>query len=290
MSPAKDEDEEDQAPPPVLPGQPRRYWIHVGGQVRGPYGVRVLRHFKDLSAELLAAPAGSQREKDWRPVSDYPDLKAVLDERAAAAKPKEPPPKKAKPKRPPLQPLPEGPNYLMLFFIFMLAGAAGLAYLVHRGSTPEAPPVAAALPSAEVATPEQMWPAPGLTDEREAAEEQLLTAYFPLLLSVKGVNADQLAPTCDAAKEFGATYEAYKGKYGGAQVDELSQRLTVSMRADNRTVKLLKVLEQANSHGVDLTALKFPQQLRQNMQASDFSLQHALGNARQLLTTVCAKR
>jgi hypothetical protein len=294
---AKDEDEdEDEAPrlPPLQPGQQRRYYIHVAGQVRGPYGVRLLRHFKDLSAELLAAPAGSQREKDWRPVAEYPELKAILEERAAVAKPKDtPPPKKGKPKRPPLRPLPEGPNYLLLFFLFILAAAGAVAFLVHRGAAPEAPPAAVA-PSASGGeaqpTPEQMWPKPGVAGDQEAAEEQFLESYFPLLLTVKGVNAEQLPATCAAAKEFVATYGAYKGKYGGAQLDDLSQRLSATMRADIRTSQLSKVLIQAGSHGVDLTALNFPQQLRQNMQASDFSLQHALGNAQQLLSGVCAKR
>jgi hypothetical protein len=292
---AQDEEEdEDEAPrlPPLQPGQQRRYYIHVGGQIRGPYGLRLLRHFKDLSAELLAAPAGAQREKDWRPVADYPELKALLDERAAAAKPKEPPVKpKGKPKRPPLPPLPEGPNYLLLFFLFILACAGGVAFLVHRGAAPEAAPAVLAAAKGEAPpTPEQMWPKPGVGGDQEAAEEQFLESYFPLLLTVKGVNAEQLPATCSAAKEYIATYGAYKAKYGGAQLDDLSQRLSVTMRADMRTSQLSRVLIQAGSHGVDLTALNFPQQLRQNMQASDFSLQHALGSAQQLLSGVCAKR
>jgi hypothetical protein len=276
-------------PAPEPPAQPRRFWLYADKKILGPFGVRLLRRLRNFRPDILAAPAGARKETDWKPAAEFPELKAVLDERAAV-KPKEPAPKKGKAPRPPLPPLPEGPNYLLWFFLFVLACAAVLAFLVRRGSSPEAPPAAAA-PGAEApAKPEQMWPAPGAPEDRVEAEGQLLEAYFPLLLSVKGVNAEQLAAACDSAKEFAAAYAAYKSKYGGAQLDELSERLTVTLRADARTAKLLQRLEHAASRGVDLSSLKFPQQLRQNLQPSDFSLGRALGNAQQLLSGVCEKR
>ena len=279
---------EQPEPQPEQPAQPRRFWLYADKKILGPYGVRLLRRLKNFRPDLMVAPAGARKEADWKPAAEFPELRALLDERSAP-KPKEPAPKKGKPPRPPLPPLPEGPNYLLWFFLFVLAGAAGVAFLVHRGSRSASPPAAAAAGGEAQPTPDQMWPAPDAPSERLEAEGQLVEAYLPLLLSVKGVKAEQLAAACAAAREFTASYAAYRGKYGAALVDELSQRLTVTMRADSRTKKLLERLDAAAARGIDLTALKYAPQLRQNMQPSDFSLARALATAQTMQSSFCAK-
>lgn len=272
---------------PQPPAPPRRFWLYADKKILGPFGVRLLRRLKNFRADIPAAPAGARQETDWKPAAEFPELKAILDERAAPKQPKAPAPKKG---QAPLPPLPEGPNYLLWFFLAVLACGAGLAVLARRGASPEAPPAAAAPPAEPSATLEQMWPAPGATPELVKEEGRLLEDYFPLLVSLKGVNAEQLAATCDAARGFVAAYGAYSARYGAARLDELSQRVTVTMRADTRTSQLRQRLAAADSRGVDLSALTFPRQLRQNLQASDFGLERALASARQLLSSVCGKR
>jgi hypothetical protein len=67
-----------------------------------------------------------------------------------------------------------------------------------------------------------------------------------------------MAAVCASAKEFSSSYDAYKTKYSAAQLDDLSRRVTTTMRADTRTAKLLQRLEHAATRGVDLSSLKYP--------------------------------
>jgi hypothetical protein len=287
MAEAKGKEEPE--PQPEQPAPPRRFWLYADKKILGPFGTRLLRRLKNFRSDLLVAPAGARKEADWKPASEFPELKAILDERSSP-KPKEPAPKKGKPPRPPLPPLPEGPNYLVWFFVLVLTGAAGIAFMVHRGSRPAAPRAAAVAQNEFQPAPDQMWPAPDTPSERLAAETQMVEAYLPLLLAVKGVKAEQLVAACASAREFIATHEAYRSKYGAALLDELSQRLALTMRADSRTKRLVDCLERASAHGIDLTALKFSPQLRQNLQPSDFSLARALGTANSLQSSICVKQ
>jgi hypothetical protein len=278
------------APQPEPSAAPRRFWLFADKKILGPYGVRLLRRLKNLRPDLLVAPAGARKDTDWKPASEFPELKAILDERSAP-KPKDAAPKsqkKGKPSKPTLPPLPEGPDYLIWFLVFVLACAAGLALMVYLGSRPPARQAAAVASNEFQPPPDQMWPAPDTPGERLAAESQVVEAYLPLLLTAKGVKAENLAAACAAAREFIASQEAYRAKYGGALLDELSRRLSITMRADSRTKRMTECLESAGKQGIDLTALKYAPQLRQNLGPADFSLPRALAAANSLLSSFCA--
>ena len=280
----------DPPEPQPAPG-PGRYWLFADKKILGPYGLRLLRRLKNLRPDLLVAPAGSRKEADWKPAAEFPELKSILDERASG-KPKDSEPKpqkKGKPAKPPLPPLAEGPNYLHLFFFLVVVSAAAIAVMVHVGGRPPARKAAAVAANEFQPPPDQMWPAPDTPSERLAAESQVVESYLPLLLSMKGVKAENLGAACTAAREFLASQEAYRAKYGPALVDELSRRLVVTMRADSRTKVMAECLERAGKQGIDLTALKYAPQLRQNLQPADFSLPRALSTANSLLANFCAK-
>ena len=285
---ADPKDKPDSAPEP-MPASPRRFWLYVDKKFLGPYGLRILGRLKNFRADILAAPIGSHKETDWKPASEFPELRELLHERESA-KTKAPPPAKpeGKKKRPPLPPLPEGPNYLSWFLVLVLVGAVVVAGLVYRGSRTEAP--VAAPPQADpAATPAQMWPDPSAPAERVEAEGKLLQSYFPLLLSVQGLKAEQLAAACASAKEFAAGHESYKAKYGASQLNDFSRRLAVTMRSEARTPRLKEQLRQASGRGVDLSSLQYAKNLGQNLQDADFSLNRALQNAQSLESSFCGK-
>jgi hypothetical protein len=269
----------------------RRFWLFADKKILGPYGVRLLRRLKNLRPDLLVAPAGARKDTDWKPAAEFPELKAIIDARAAPKPPSAEPKagKKGRPPKPALPPLPEGPDYLIWFFVLVLTCAAGLALMVYLGSRPPARQAASVAGNEFQPPPDQMWPAPDTPSERLAAESQVVEAYLPLLLTIKGVKAENLAAACAAAREFIASQEAYRAKYGGALLDELSRRLSITMRADSRTKSMVECLERAGKQGIDLTALKYAPQLRQNLGPADFSLPRALATANSLLSTLCAK-
>ncbi|MBI5239756.1 MAG: hypothetical protein HY926_04730 [Elusimicrobia bacterium] len=278
-------------PQPEPSVQPGRYWLFADKKILGPYGMRLLRRLKNLRPDLLVAPAGARKETDWRPAADFPELKAILDARASgqSKEAETPAQKKGRPSKPPLPPLPEGPNYLNWFFFIVLSVAAGVALLVHIASRPPVRKSAAVASNEFQPPPDQMWPAPDTPSDRLAAESQVIEAYLPLLLAVKGVKAEQLTAACASAREFIRSQEAYRAKYGTPLAEELSRRLVITMRADSRTKKLVECLERAGGHGIDLTALKYAPQLRQNLQPADFSLPRAQSTADSLLSSFCAK-
>ncbi|MDD5657857.1 MAG: hypothetical protein PHF00_11465 [Elusimicrobia bacterium] len=275
--------DESQAPPP-----PGRYWLYLDKRMVGPYGARLLRRMKEFGPRVLAAPAGARTDEAWKPAEEYPELKALLEQRAAAAAAPPPGPQPQKRKgRPPLAPLPEGPNYFAgLLGLSLAVGAAVLGFQAWRAKS-GALPVSSGGLAAQAEAPVPVWPEPGALAERVQAEGQLLESYFPMLLSREGVRPEQFAAVCDAAKDFASGCERYRAAFGEAALASFSQRIGAAMRADSRPSALLERLRLSKSRGIDLSSLEHPAQLRGNVAAVDYGMEHALANARLLLRGVC---
>jgi hypothetical protein len=249
---------------------------------------------KDFVPGHKVAPMGADNEEAWKPAADFPELQAMFEERAQKKTKLPPPPAPAKPKasRAPLPPLVDEPNYVLRLVALLIVG--GIMYgavQAYRSSRSDAEaPAAAKAPAADAAEtapePAQMWPEPGAPADRVEAEGKLLEAYFPVVLSAQGIKPEHIPAACASAKAFISGYDGYKSRFA-AQLDDFSRRVAVTMRADNRTSALLDRLDRAGKQGMDLSSLKYPKNLRQNTSLADFSLEHALANARFLLSSVC---